>query len=143
MSTLHDTNFYLWTQQQAVLLRTGDIAALDIDNIIEEIEDMGISNRRALSSHFIILLAHLLKWEFQPEHRCSSWRGSIVEQRVQIEDLLEHEPSLKTNIAEIIDRIYPKALKIASKETGIAINKFPKTSPYQREQIMDDDFWPK
>jgi hypothetical protein len=65
-----------------------------------------------------------------------------VEQRVQLENLLETSPSLKNLIPETVDHIYPKALKIAVKETGIKHDKFPNNSPYTIEQILDDDYWP-
>jgi len=135
-------DYSLWLQSQVKLLRTGRFHELDVEHLIEEMVDMGASSRRALASHLIILLAHLLKWQFQPEHRCSSWSGSIVEQRVQIEDLLDASPSLGSLIPELMAHTYPKALKIASKETGIPYSGFPSASPYTLDQILDEDYFP-
>lgn len=141
MSDYHG-DYQQWLAEQVSLLRAGRYAELDVAHLLEELEDMGASNRRALSSHLIILLAHLLKWQYQPVHRCSSWRGSIVEQRVQIEDLLELAPSLTSTISELSERAYPKALKIATRETGLERGMFPTSLPYSAQQLLDDDFWP-
>jgi hypothetical protein len=136
-------DYQRWLDGQIALLRAGRLDELDVEHLIEEMEEMGIGNRRALSSHLIILIAHLLKWQFQPEHRCSSWRGSIIEQRVQIEDLLETAPSLKRTIPELVGRVYPKALKIAIQETGIAASRFPRESPFGPEQLLDGEYYPE
>lgn len=96
---VHD--YQAWIQSQINVLRERRFADLDIEHLIEEMEEMGVSDRRALTSHLIVLLAHLLKWQFQPEQRSSSWRGYIVEQRVQIEALTESAPSLANMIPEL------------------------------------------
>lgn len=66
MNTTHETDFYTWTQEQAALLRAGRLAELDTTNLIEEIEDMGRGERRELEYRLSLLLAHLLKWLYQP-----------------------------------------------------------------------------
>jgi len=141
-TSIYHHDYQLWLSNQITLLQQGAFSDLDVKHLIEEMEDMGISNRRALSSHLIILIAHLLKWQFQPEHRSSSWRGSIVEQRVQLEDVLEAAPSLKNLIPEVMHHIYPKALKIAVTETGMKQDKFPNEMPYTVEQLLNENYWP-
>ena len=66
MMSTYETDFYAWTHDQATRLRTHDFARLDIDNLIEEIETMGPSERRQLTNRLEVLLIHLLKWTFQP-----------------------------------------------------------------------------
>jgi len=73
----HETDFYQWTQQQADLLRQGALSALDVENLVEEIDDMGASRARELESRLSILLVHLLKWIVQPERRGNSWRLTV------------------------------------------------------------------
>ena len=102
MSLYHE-DYQQWLDKQIDLIKAGRVHDIDTVHLIEEMEEMGISNRRALISHLIILLAHLLKWQFQPEHRSSGWRGSIIEQRIQIEDLLETSPNLKRLMPESVD----------------------------------------
>lgn len=75
----YETDFYLWTQQQAALLRQGEFNGLDLDcaNIAEEIESMGRRDRLSLRSYLHNILLHLLKWRYQPERRGTSWKLSI------------------------------------------------------------------
>ncbi len=96
--TLYDTDFYQWTQQQAALLRQGQLVALDIDHLAEEIEDMGKSNRLALESYLSNVIMHLLKWQYQPERRSTRWKPSIRNGRRQIEKRLKNSPSLKPQL---------------------------------------------
>ena len=139
---LYHTDFYRWTQQQAQLIRSGNLEALDLDNILEEIESMGRSERRQLGHRLDVLLMHLLKWHFQPEHRSSSWEGSIKEQRYRITRLLNANPSLKPDIADIMVEAYQAARITAFKETGIDVDSFPEVCPWSFAEIVDNAFWP-
>ncbi len=141
MLNLYDTDFYSWTQQQAALLRMGNIGAIDIDNLIEEIEDMGISQWRALESRLIVLLAHLLKWIYEPEYRSNSWEGTIRWQRSEVQTVLQHNPGLKHKLPEIFKDAYKRSRIFAMKETGLKLNTFPLDCPWNFTQVMDDDFW--
>ena len=93
-ATIHETDFYLWTQQQAALLRQGQFSALDTVQLMEEIEAMGGSERHALASYLKNILLHLLKWKYQPERRGNSWRVSIINGRDGVERALAYSPSL-------------------------------------------------
>jgi hypothetical protein len=95
-----------------------------------------------LESRLIILIAHLLKWQFQPEQQSNSWRGSIREQRAKLLHLFKHLPSLKRHLAEVSQIAYPDALEIAIDETGLNISVFPTTCPYSAEQLLDKTFYP-
>ena len=99
-ATLHDRDFYAWTLQQAVLLREGRLSEADIDHIAEELESMGASERRELINRLAVLMAHLLKWQFQSELRSNSWRNTIDVQRFDVKELLEENPSLVANLNE-------------------------------------------
>src|SRR5580704_181268 len=94
-SEAYDDDFFAWTQEQARLLRGGDLADIDAGNLAEEIESMGRSDRREIRSRLVVLLAHLLKWQFQPGGRTTSWSGTIVEQRHQIDLVIADSPSLR------------------------------------------------
>ena len=89
----YDQDFYLWTQQQAALLRQGSLTTVDVENLAEEIESMGKNDKRSLGSFLENILMHLLKWQFQPERRCNSWIESIGNGRNETERLLEYSPS--------------------------------------------------
>ncbi len=137
----HENDFYAWTQQQAHLLRTRQIHQLDWLKIAEEIEDMGRSEKRQLASRLEILIMHLLKWQFQPNLRSRSWQLTIKEQRLRLEQLLQENPSLKSHLTEIIDKVYPLATISAEKETGLSL--FPETCCYSLTEILSADFFPE
>jgi len=139
---LYDADFYGWTQQQANVLKAGDFANLDLDNLIDEIESMGKSEKRELESRLEVLLAHLLKWQFQPDFRGKSWQITIKEQRERIVKHLRENPSLKGALPELFVEIYRYAVLKAVKETGIDESTFPVYCPWTFNQAMDASFWP-
>lgn len=140
---LHDKDFYAWTKETAQLLKEGKINEVDVMNIAEELEDMGISNKRALISCFSVLIAHLLKWKFQKERRGKSWRLTIKGQRLRIQDLLQESPSLKHQIELRLSIAYIDARLMAEKETGLNIDTFSEECPFTLEQCLDEEFWPE
>ena len=140
---LYDSDFYQWSQQQCHFLKSGQWNELDIANLAEEIEDMGKSLKRELESRLKVLLVHLLKWKYQPELRGNSWLYSIEEQREQIEDHLEENPSLRHTLPASFDRAYRYGLTVAAKETGYTKSFFPENCPWSLEQVMNSEFWPE
>ena len=102
----HDEDFYAWTQEQARLLRSGEFTQLDIENVAEELEGMGRSDKRALESRLEVLLMHLLKWRVQIEHRSGSWSATIRDQRRRIQKLLRDSPSLRPEVAQLVPETY-------------------------------------
>jgi len=140
---LYETDFYGWIQRQANTLRARDFAALDLDNLIEEIESMGKSEKRELENRLEILLMHLLKWRHQPTFRGKSWQLTIKEQRRRITSHLRENPSLKSFIPETYEETYGYAVLDAAKETGMDESVFPTQCPWTFEQVMRPDFWPE
>ncbi len=138
----YDTDFYCWTQQQADLLRQGQLQAVDAEHLAEEIEDMGQSNRYTLQSYLCNVILHLLKWRHQPDRRGASWEGSIENGRHRIARLLKNSPSLKARLTEFVQDEYPQARRNAARETGLPLNIFPEICPFTVEQIIGDD-WPE
>lgn len=139
----YETDFYAWASYNAQLLREGKFSKLDVEHLAEELESMERNNKRELISRLKILIGHLLKWQYQPGGRSTSWRRSIVEQRLQINDLIEDNPSLKSLLFEAITKAYPHAVELASDETGFPESTFPKTCPYSQEQILTKGFFPE
>lgn len=138
----YENDFYTWTQQQAALLKSGKFADLDIQNLIEEIETMGRSEKRELESRLTILLLHLLKWKYQEVRRGRSWELTIEEQRIKFTETLEENPGLKPALNEIVRKAYRLAVIQASRETKISKNIFPECCPWSLEQISNDIFYP-
>ncbi|KOR29876.1 hypothetical protein TI04_07545 [Achromatium sp. WMS2] len=139
---LYHQDFHAWINSQIDLLRQGRVQELDRELLIEELEDVVNSHRDELISRLIVLIAHLLKWQFQPEHRSSSWRGSIIEQRIQIERNIDLNPSLKPFLNDAITDAYPTALRIVYKETKLNKSIFPNECPYLEQELLDEDYWP-
>ena len=139
---LYEQDLFAWTQQQVNLLTHQRWHELDVENLIDELEGMARRDRREMINRLIILIAHLLKWKFQPDHQSGSWRGSIQEQRLQLNGLLEDSPSLHQQFIESLEKAYPQAIKLASKETELPTTKFPNECPYELAQLLDEDFLP-
>jgi Domain of unknown function DUF29 len=138
----YEEDFVLWTRHQAELMRAGRTDLVDWENVAEEIESAGISDRRQLGNRLEVLIMHLLKWQFQPTHRSRSWQSTIRTQRGRIERLLKDSPSLRREVGELSQEEYDSARHSASAETGFALRAFPKSLPYTPTQILDDDFFP-
>ena len=141
-ASLYDQDFYAWANQQAALLRAGNLSAADIEHIAEEIESMGRTEKRELVSRLAVLLLHLLKWRFQPERRGASWEATINVQRLLLTRHIADNPSLKAKIAEAIADAYRLAAISAAGETNMAKSTFPVPCPWSFEQMMDEGFWP-
>ena len=116
--SLYDQDFYAWANTQAALLRAGKLEAADIENIAEEIESMGKSEKRELVNRLVVLLLHLLKWQFQPDQRGTSWTATIRIQRRDLAVHLDDNPSLKSKIPEAINRAYGNVTIETAKDHG-------------------------
>ncbi len=141
-ANLHDKDFHAWAIQQANLLKAGKLHEIDLDNLIEEIESMGASERNQLQNRLKVLIGHLLKWQFQPSFRTRSWNATIKEQRLSVIGLVEDNPSLKSILAERIAKAYPQGVYLAVKETNLDEKTFPLACPYSMEQLFDMGFFP-
>ena len=143
---LYEADFHAWCMQQATLLRQrsrpGVNDGLDYENLAEEIESMGRSDRRSIKSHMRVLLCHLLKWRHQRARRTRSWEDSIFNARTAIADLLKDSPSLQSYARDVIAEAYPLAVRDASSLTRKAKLAFPATCPFSEAEILDSDFLP-
>ena len=140
-SALYDQDFYAWSNQQAALLRAGQLQQADIAHIAEEIESMGKTEKRELISRLTILLLHLIKWRFQPGNRGASWEASIRVQRNRLADHLDDNPSLPL-LPKALASAYRDASLEAVAETGLPAATFPEACPWTVEQVLDGWFWP-
>jgi hypothetical protein len=140
--SLYATDFNSWVEHQVSALRNQQLQALDMPNLIEEIEDLSRRDKKALRSYLRVLLLHLLKWQFQPSKRSPSWSASIANARIEIEDILADSPSLKDYLPQVFDKAYANARVLAAKETGLETKAFPERSPYSLLQVLADSFMP-
>jgi hypothetical protein len=142
-TSLYETDFLAWIETTAKQLRNRDYANLDWENLIEEVESMGRNERNRVRSNLIVLLMHLLKWQFQPERQSNSWKASIVEHRGRILDDLEDSPSFRPYLDQVLEKCYKRAVEQAIAETDLSPSTFPDECPYTIEQVMDSNFLPK
>lgn len=142
MLNQYEKDFYGWILANTSLLRQGRFNEVDMENLIEELETLGKSNKREMVNRLAVLVCHLLKWQFQNQRQTKSWLGTIKEQRYQIDLLIEDSPSLQSSLEEALLKSYPLAVLKAEQETGME-NKFPKECPYTIRQCLDHSFYPQ
>lgn len=140
---LYTTDYVQWIESTVAKLRQQDYGNVDWQNLIEEIEDMGRSERKSLKSNFIVILLHLLKWQYQPQMRGGSWAGSMVEHRRRVRDAIADSPSLKPYLEESYPDWYGDAVRQAIAETQLDPKAFPAVCSYSLSEILDFDFLPK
>lgn len=141
-SSLYDTDLYAWATGNAALIRSGRLDEVDFEHIAEELESMGRSERRAITSRLEVLLMHLLKWRYQPERQGRSWRLTVKEQRRRLARLLAENPSLRAELPAIFADAYADAVLSAARETGQEETAFPDTCPFALADVLDAEFWP-
>jgi len=140
-NNLYEQDYYLWVEDILKKIQDKRWEEMDWDNLWEEIDDMGKSQKQRLISNLRILLMHLLKWEFQADKRTNSWKYTIIEHRRRILEQLEDSPSLKNYLNSKFEPTYQKSRKDASLETNLALSLFPEKYPYKVEQILDEDWF--
>ncbi|HEY4713422.1 MAG TPA: DUF29 domain-containing protein [Aquirhabdus sp.] len=144
-TTAYQTDIVAWANEQAALIRMGKIDQMDLEHIAEEIEDVGKSEQRELENRMALLLAHLIKWRYQPERRGVSWLKTIKIQRKSILVRLKKTPSLTVSLnnAEWLESAWDDSLVIAAKETGIGIDVFPEVIPWEVNDVLTDGWLPE
>jgi Domain of unknown function DUF29 len=139
LKNLHDRDFNLWTEQMKIALENRDVNAMDWNNLIEEIEDMGASQKRALDSYVQRLIEHILKlkyWESEIDKCRNGWMKEVTNFRNQINRILKKNPSLKNYLKDEYQDIYQDAIKVMRYDFYI-----PETNFVEIEEIMREDFF--
>ena len=144
MMKTYETDVVAWANEQAKLIRAGRFDLLDLEHIAEEIEDVGKSEQRELASRMAVLLAHLLKWQYQPDRRGASWRATIRTQRNLIGKRLDRTPSLRPMLSDSdwIEDMWADARQSASQESGIGFSVFPEICPWPMSETLSPNFFP-
>ena len=144
MKTSYESDVVAWAKEQAALIRAGQFDQLDLTHIAEEIEDVGKSEQRELASRMAVLLAHILKWKFQPQKRSMSWTLTIKEQRRLLVRRVQKTPSLSPMLSdpEWVDEIWVDAKALAEKETGLDMSTYPEICPWSMADVLTPDWLP-
>ena len=144
MNTSYESDVVAWAKEQAALIRAGQFDQLDLTHIAEEMEDVGKSEQRELASRMAVLLAHILKWKFQPQKRSVSWTLTIKEQRRLLVRRVQKTPSLSPILSdpEWVDEIWVDAKALAEKETGLDMSTYPEICPWSMADVLTPDWLP-
>jgi len=140
--SLYERDFNLWVEEQARLLKQGRLEQLDVANLVEEIEDLGTGEKKAVQSNLVVVLKHLLKQRFQPGRRSRSWLSSIAEHRRRLRNDLRSSPSLRPYARDVFEECYQDSRRQALIETGLEPDALPVAPPWSLEQTLDPDFLP-
>jgi hypothetical protein len=119
-------------------LRAGDLAALDLQNLIEELEGLTERDQRALGSQLTRIMAHLLKQQYQAQRTSRSWQDSIENGREEIADILEQSPSLRRTLPDLMTRNYSGAVAQAARDTRLPPHRFPEHPPFDLAQVLGE-----
>lgn len=143
MGTKYETDIVAWANEQAQLIRGKRFALLDLEHIAEEIEDVGKSEKRELANRMAVLLAHLLKWQYQPERQCKSWSQTINDQRIELDYHLDENPSLRTNLdnEKWLKMVWAKATSQARQETNL--DCFPTSCLWKMADVLTHEWLPE
>ena len=145
----YDEDFAAWVLAQAALLRERRFDELDVDHLVEEVESVGNSEFKALTSALRLIIQHMMKWDYQPDLRSRSWRTTIHMQRKAVERLLKQNPSFRSRLEAAIEEAYDDVPGEIERETTIPATRLPQSCPYGLDEIMTrlhdfdpDRLWP-
>lgn len=141
-ATLYDQDYYLWLTKTAELIESGDFSQLDTQNLVEEIRDMGRSEKRAVESNLEVVLMHLLKLKYQSQKRSNSWLVTLFEHRRRLSRYLVDSPSLQLHLQEVFADCYTTARKKAALETELPLDTFESESPFTTQETLDSEYLP-
>ena len=133
---LYERDETAWLDLNSELIREGRLDEVDYENLAEFLASMAIRDRREVASRLVALIAHLLKWRYQPDRRTRSWNATIVHQRQELADCLE-SGTLSRHADQVLGRSYEKAVRLAAVETGLSRSAFPAECPYTLDEVLD------
>ena len=141
ISKLHDRDFNLWLEEMAIAIKNRNYQAMDWDNLLEEIEDMGKSDKRALRSLVQRLIEHIFKiryWEIERDRCLQGWKSEIINFRSLISNILEDSPSLKKYLSENYLKWYQQSVNKYQKNNLFVV---PKHQPIELDIILKENFF--
>jgi hypothetical protein len=143
---LYDQDYYLWIETTIEKIKQGSFSTVDWEKVLEELEGMGRSEKRAVESFLTRILEHLLKlhyWESERDYNANHWQAEITTFRFQLSKYLSDSPSLKRYLEQIFGECYGAALRSVSRAMGVKLGSLPEEAIATLEQALDDDWFPK
>jgi len=142
---LHETDYHLWVLETVKQLQNGEFEAIDWENLIDEVSDLGRRDKQKLRSLLKRLVEHLLKlkyWQSQVNDNQAHWKTEILNFRQQLQDILEDSPSLKPYLKEVYPQCYQKGRKLASTASQLPLETFPQEPIAPLDQVLDENWLP-
>lgn len=144
LASLYDTDYQLWLRQTVAQLQARDFDQVDMENLIEEIESLGKSDKRAMASYLMRLCEHLLKMKYWDSERETCWRGWKLEVRnfrLQIKAILKDSPSLKNYLEDIFREEYQNGRHLFLDGSELDPSRVPQEPVFTLQQALDEDWF--
>lgn len=135
LPALYERDETAWLEAMAELARDGRAEDLDLGHLAEYLFDMARRDRREVESRLAVLLSHLLKWTYQPDHRSRGWRATVIEQRQEL-NRLAGRGVLRNHAQEVLADVYTEAVERAAAESGASRDRFPAECPYTLDELL-------
>ncbi|HJU10687.1 MAG TPA: DUF29 domain-containing protein [Candidatus Binataceae bacterium] len=146
-SNLYDQDYYAWVQEQVRVLRERRTEEVDWENVAEELDDLGKSEKWSIESHLETLIEHLLKLGYTRsitrERNSRLWQGTVKLARSKIRRRLAQSPSLRGKIPELFASAYEDGRTKMLARTKLPDNAIPASCPWTLDQVLDDGFVPR
>ncbi|MDG2990107.1 DUF29 domain-containing protein [Candidatus Synechococcus calcipolaris G9] len=143
LAQLYETDTMEWLEATINLLKNRQFEILDLENLIEELEDLGNEKHHRVESLLEQIIRHLLLiefWDMERDHNINHWRSEVIGFRTQLRRRLT--ANLRNHLKQHIDSIYQDAFKYVKAKTGFNI-EFPENCPYTLDQLFDTDWFPE
>jgi hypothetical protein len=141
---LYEDDFALWAEHQATILRARRFEELDLDNLIEEVEDLGRREPDTVESYVEIVLEHLLKLELSKADRPRrGWLVTVDRQRAKLARKLTM--TLRNHLETELPALYAGLRRPVARQLekdGMSLDALPSACPYTLDQIVDPDWYP-
>jgi hypothetical protein len=148
---LYEEDFYAWTRDQSRALRrlaaTRPNVALDFEHLIEEVADLGVSQRDAVRSQLRRIIEHCLKLEYSPAHAPRiGWHETIIDARIMLEDKLTR--TLHRSVQRQLPKLYDQARRSAQGSLRLhgeseAAEALPDVCPYRLADLLRHGWYPE
>lgn len=142
LKNLYEIDDTQWLEETIKLLKNRQFEDLDLDNLIEELDDLGKEKKNAVASLLEQVIRHLLLLEYWTEERkynATHWQGEVYTFRVQLRRKMT--TNLRNYLASELDNLYQDALGFVKIKTQNAVT-FPSQCPYSLEQLLDLEWLP-
>ena len=142
LKTLYEIDDSLWLEETIELLKAKNFEALDLDNLIEELEDLGNEKKFRVASFLQQIIRHALLLQFwisEREYNQAHWQAEIISFQYQLKRYLT--TNLRQYLEQEFEQIYFESLRYVRQKNDNKVN-LPDTCPYSLEELLDPNWLP-